>query len=150
MLVLFIAALGEGLGSGNREYLEKLDADLIVYQDTARLVIASSRIGCEKRRSIRTIEGVREVGPIGFSGVSVVAADGTDLLDVSLVGVEPGKPGEPPVVTGSGLARSGADEAIIDRTVALVTGLQVGQSFTIRSSQGNEDEFYALKVVGTS
>jgi putative ABC transport system permease protein len=150
LLVLFIAALGEGLGSGNREYLEKLDADLIVYQDTARLVIASSRVGCEKRRSIRSIEGVREVGPIGFSGVSVVASDGTDLLDVSLVGVEPGKPGEPPVVTGSGLARTGANEAIIDRTVALVTGLQVGESFTIRSPQGNEDEFYALKVVGTS
>ena len=46
LLILFIAALGEGLGSGNREYLEKLNADLIVYQDTARLQIAGSRVGC--------------------------------------------------------------------------------------------------------
>ena len=45
VLILFVAALGEGLGSGNREYIEKLNADLIVYQDTARLSIASSRVG---------------------------------------------------------------------------------------------------------
>ncbi|MBE0687533.1 MAG: hypothetical protein IH585_16200, partial [Anaerolineaceae bacterium] len=32
LLVLFIAALGEGLGNGNREYLSKLDADMIVFQ----------------------------------------------------------------------------------------------------------------------
>ncbi len=32
LLVLFIAALGEGLGNGNREYISKLDAELVVYQ----------------------------------------------------------------------------------------------------------------------
>jgi putative ABC transport system permease protein len=150
VLILFVAALGEGLGSGNREYLEKLNADLIVYQDTARLSIASSRVGCEKRGSIRNVEGVKEVGPIGFSSVTVVASDGSDLLDISFIGVEPGKPGEPPVVAGTGLLRKGADEAIVDRTVALVANLQVGDSFTIRSPQGREDEFYALEVVGIS
>jgi putative ABC transport system permease protein len=30
LLVLFIAALGEGLGNGNREYISKVDAQLIV------------------------------------------------------------------------------------------------------------------------
>jgi putative ABC transport system permease protein len=150
VLILFVAALGEGLGSGNREYLEKLDADLIVYQDTARLSIASSRVGCEKRRSIRNVEGVKEVGPIGFSSVTVVASDGSDLLDISFIGVEPGKPGEPPVVAGTDLLRKGADEAIVDRTVALVADLQVGDSFTIRSPQGREDEFYTLEVIGIS
>jgi len=150
VLILFVAALGEGLGSGNREYIEKLDADLIVYQDTARLSIASSRAGCEKRRSLRNVEGVREVGPIGFSSATVVASDGTDLLDVSFIGVEPGKPGEPPVMAGTGLLRKSADEAIVDRTVALVADLQVGDTFIIRSPQGSEDEFYALEVVGIS
>ncbi|MDY7078563.1 MAG: ABC transporter permease [Chloroflexota bacterium] len=150
VLILFVAALGEGLGSGNREYIEKLDADLIVYQDTARLSIASSRVGCEKRRALRNVEGVREVGPIGFSSASVVANDRTDLLDVSFIGVEPGKPGEPPVIAGVGLLRKNTDEAIVDRTVALVADLQVGDSFTIRSPQGNEDEFYTLEVVGIS
>jgi putative ABC transport system permease protein len=150
LLILFIAALGEGLGSGNREYIEKLNADLIVYQDTSRLLIASSRVGCEKRRSLRNIEGVRDVGPIGFASVSVIIPDEEDPLDISLVGVEPGRPGEPPVVTGEGLVRKSANEAIIDRTVALVTNAQVGDSIIIRSPQGNEDEFYTLEVIGIS
>jgi putative ABC transport system permease protein len=150
LLILFIAALGEGLGAGNREYLEKLNADLIVYQDTARLSIAGSRVDCAKRRTIRTVEGVRDVGPIGFASVSIPRDDGAEPLDVSLIGVEPGKPGAPPVVTGPGLVRRSADEAIIDRTVAMVTKLQVGERLVIRSTQGNEDEFYALQVVGIS
>jgi putative ABC transport system permease protein len=150
LLVLFIAALGEGLGSGNREYLEKLNAELIAYQDTARFSIASSRIGCEKRREIRRVEGVREVGPVGFASVSILLDGEAEPLDISLIGVEPGKPGEPPVVMGQGLLRRSADEAIIDRTVALVTKLQVGDRLTIRSTQGKEDQFYDLQVVGIS
>jgi putative ABC transport system permease protein len=149
VLVLFVAALGEGLGSGNREYLEKLNAELIAYEDTARLSIASSRIGCEKRREIRRIEGVREVGSIGFASVSIPMGE-DEPFDISLIGVEPGKPGEPPVVAGQGLARRSADEAVIDRTVALMTKLQVGDWLTIRSVQGNEDQFYDLEVIGIS
>jgi len=149
ILVLFVAGLGEGLGSGNREYLERLNAELIAYEDTARLSIASSRIGCDKRREIRRIEGVREVGSIGFASVSIPMGE-DEPFDISLIGVEPGKPGEPPVVTGQGLARRSADEALIDRTVALMTKLQVGDQLTIRSVQGNEDQFYDLEVIGIS
>ena len=42
VLVLFVAALGEGLGNGNREYLQKLDAQLVVYQQQSDLLIAGS------------------------------------------------------------------------------------------------------------
>jgi putative ABC transport system permease protein len=150
VLVLFVAALGTGLLGGIREYLEGLNADLIVYQDTARLVIESSRIGCEKRREVRRVEGVREAGPIGFSSVSIVADDGTELLDISLIGVEPGKPGEPPVAAGGGLVRKSAYEAVIDWNVARVMKLQVGDWFTIGAIQGKEEEFYTLRVVGIS
>ena len=148
VLVLFIAALGAGLGSGNREYLEKLDADLIVYQDTARLQIGGSRVACDTRSSIRSVEGVREVGPLGFSSVSIVVEGKTDPLDISLIGVEPGKPGEPPAFKGQGLLRRAGKEAIIDRTVAQLTRARVGDSLTIRSTLGNEYEFYELTVVG--
>jgi len=148
VLVLFIAALGEGLGSGNREYIEKLNADLIAYQDTARLSIAASRVDCTTRRAIRAVEGVRDVGPIGFSSASIPMGDRAEPQDVTLIGVEPGKPGEPPVVRGDGLLRSSADEVIIDRTVALMTRLRVGDPLVIRTTQGNEYEFYTLQVVG--
>ena len=147
VLVLFIAALGEGLGSGNREYIEKLDADLIAYQDTARLSIPASRVDCTTRRAIRAVEGVRDVGPIGFTSASIPMGD-REPQDVSLIGVEPGKPGEPPVVRGAGLLRSSANEVIIDRTVARMTRLRVGDQLVIRTTQGNEYEFYTLQVVG--
>lgn len=150
VLVLFIAALGEGLGSGNREYLEKLNADLIVYQDTARLTIPSSRVDCTKRAEIGRVEGVRDVGSVGFASVSIPMGDGDEPLDVSLIGVQPGKPGEPPVVRGAGLVRKSANEAIVDRTVAVMADLAVGDQLVIRSTQGNEDELYALQVVGIS
>ena len=148
LLILFIAALGEGLGAGNREYLEKLNADLVVYQDTAQLSIASSRIGCQTRDALRGVSGVQDVGAVGFSSVSIPGADDGDDVDVSMIGVEPGKPGEPPVLTGQGLERRSANEALIDRMVAEVTGLQVGDRFNVRSPQGGEEQFYLLKVVG--
>jgi len=148
LLILFIAALGEGLGAGNREYLEKLNTELIVYQDTAQLSIASSRIGCDTRNTLRSVNGVADVGPIGFSRASIPLGGGSEPLDISLIGVDPGKPGEPPVTAGQGLERRSAKEAIIDQTVALVTRLQVGDRFTIRSPQGGEEEFFTLKVIG--
>jgi putative ABC transport system permease protein len=150
VLILFIAALGEGLGSGNREYIEKLDAELVVFQDAARLSIASSRVDYNKQRAIRKIDGVQEVGPIGFSSAAVILNDQTEPLDISLIGVEPGKPGEPPTILGEGLRRRNAEEAIVDRTVALVADLQVGDTVTVRTLQGDEDEFYTLQVVGIS
>jgi putative ABC transport system permease protein len=147
LLVLFIAALGEGLGSGNREYLQKLDADLLVYQDTAQLSIASSRLERSLLRTIAAIEGVKAVGPIGFSSAAIMQGDG-EQYDISLVGVEPGMPGEPPVVAGEGLGRRSSDDVIIDGTVAAVTGLEVGDQFTIRTTIGSEEEFYILTVAG--
>jgi putative ABC transport system permease protein len=149
LLILFIAALGEGLGSGNREYLQKLNGELIVFQDTARLSVAGSRIDCDLRAAIRNVEGVQDEGPIGFASASVVMSGEPDL-DISLIGVAPGKPGEPPTVAGAGLARKSARETIVDRTVALVTRSGVGDTITIRTVQGGEDEFYTLQVVGIS
>ncbi len=148
LLILFIAALGEGLGAGNREYLEKLNADLIVYQDTADLSIASSRIDCATRNAVRSIEGVENLGPIGFASVTILQADDGEPLDVSFIGVEPGKPGQPPPLEGRGLVRRSASEAIIDRMVAQITGLTVGDRFSVISPQSGEEETYNLTVVG--
>ncbi len=147
LLVLFIAALGEGLGSGNREYLQKLNADLLVYQDTAQLNIGASRLERSLLRTIASAEGVQDVGPIGFSSASIMLPD-DEQYDISLIGVEPGKPGEPSVEAGEGLGRRSDQDVIIDRTVALVTGLQVNDQFTVRTTVGSEEEFYTLTVGG--
>ncbi len=150
ILVLFTAALAEGLGSGNREYLEKLDADLIVYQDTAQLQTSSSRIDQATIRSLRRVEGVKQVGPVAFSSASVVRASGTGTLDISLVGVVAGLPGEPPIVQGRGLGRSDAPEAVIDRRVADQAGLKVGDTMTLKSVQGTDEKEYQVSIIGLS
>jgi putative ABC transport system permease protein len=149
-LVLFIDGLAVGLGAGNIEYLQKLNADLVLFQKNVDLSISASQIGWSKLNDIRRVEGVKDVGLIGFSSTSIVFGDDRDPLDISLIGVEAGKPGEPPAYVGRGLKSSRVKEVIIDRNVALRTGLQAGDKLTIKSIQGTDEKFYALQVVGIS
>lgn len=149
-LVLFIAALTEGLGNGNKEYLDKLNADLVVYQKDSQLSIAASRVGRSKLAAINRVEGVQDVGSIGTSSASIVFDDGTQPLNISLIGVEPGRPGAPPALIGDDLRGKRGEKALIDRNVALRTGLKVGDVFTVRSVQGTDEKLYALEVVGIS
>lgn len=146
-LVLFIAALAEGLASANKEYLSKLDAELIVFQKNVDTSIAASRIGRSKLNSLRRIEGVKEIGSIGFSNGAIVFPD-REKLNVSLVGVEPGQPGEPPVVTGAGLQTSNANEVIIDSGIVSKVGVRLGDIISIQTIQGTEEKQFKLKVVG--
>jgi putative ABC transport system permease protein len=149
-LVLFIAALAEGLGNGNKEYIEKLDADLILYQKDSQLSIAASRIGRSKLAAISRVEGVKDVGSIGTSSVSIVLGGDKKPFNVSLIGVEPGNPGAPPAFVGNDLRGKRGPKALIDRNVALRKGLKVGDEFTIRSVQGTDEKYFTLEVVGIS
>jgi len=149
-LVLFIAALAEGLGSGNREYIEKLNGELIVYQENVNLSIGASRIGRSTVSQIRRVEGVGDVGQVGTSVAAILLPDDPDGLNVSLIGVEAGLPGEPPVVEGIPLARNRGNEVIIDGNVAERTSIRVGDEITIKTTQGTDEELFTLKVVGQS
>lgn len=147
-LVLFIAALAEGLGNGNREYISKLNGELLVYQEKVDLSISASRIGRSTVSEIRRVPGVAAVGQVGFSTATILQADNPSGLDVSLIGVEPGEPGEPPVVEGVGLGRSRSDEVVIDENVAKRSNIRVGDRITIKSTQGTKEETFDLRVVG--
>jgi putative ABC transport system permease protein len=149
-LVLFIAALAEGLGSGNREYIENLTGELLVYQAGVELAPGASRIGRSRLSEIRRIEGVEDVGQVGFANGTIVFADGEEPLDVSLIGVEPGHAGDPPVLEGESLGRSRANEVVIDNNIAERTNIEVGDTITIKTIQGTDEEFFDVKVVGRS
>ncbi|MEW5720289.1 MAG: ABC transporter permease, partial [Chloroflexota bacterium] len=149
VLVLFIAALADGLGNGNKEYIEKLNGDLIVYKSNVDLSIGASRLDRSQLRQILRVPGVKDAGQTSFSSVVLVLDDGKKL-NVALIGVEPGKPGEPPVVLGSGIVEKSGSEAIIDRGVALRTGFKVGDSLRVKSIQGTQEEFFDLRVIGVS
>lgn len=150
LLVLFIAALGEGLGNGNREYISKLDADLIVFQAKSDLLIQASRLSSNRLAAIKRVDGVADAGKLGTASASLVLPEGVDPLKVALLGVEPGRAGEPAVVDGKKLGSRQAEEAIIDSNTALRTGLKVGDTVAVRVTQGTDDEFYELRVVGIS
>src|SRR4030042_255996 len=147
LLVLFNAALGEGLGTNNRQYIANLDAQLIVFLDKADYLITSSRLDQADLRAVRRIEGVADAGPISTTNTAILL-NNDEVLKVSLLGVEAGRPGLPQVVEGFPLRTDQAKETVIDRNVALRSDIQVGDEITIRSTQGPEDEFYVLKVVG--
>lgn len=147
-LVLFVAALAEGLGSGNREYLEKLNAELIVYKQGTNLSVQTSRLDRPTAQDIRRVPGVRDVGQISASTASVILPGTNANQNVSILGVEPGHPGEPPVMAGRQLSDLSAREALIDRNTALRTKLQVGDTITLKTIQGTQEEFYDLRVVG--
>ena len=63
-LVLFIAALTEGLGAGNRDYLEKLNGQLVAFQANVDLSSAASRIGRSRLNEMRRVAGVEDVGQV--------------------------------------------------------------------------------------
>ena len=146
LLVLFIAALGEGLANGNRQYLANLDAQLIVFLEKSDFVIPSSRLESNTTRTVRRVEGVADAGPIYTSNTEIISLE--EPLKVSMLGAEAGHPGLPRIIDGREFRGGEAREAVVDRTVALRSGIKVGDEIEIRSTQGTEDEFFNLEVVG--
>jgi len=146
LLVLFIAALGEGLANGNRQYVANLDADLIVFLEKSDYIISASRLDTNTDRSVRRVDGVAAAGPIYTSSTEIVSTE--EPLKVSLLGAEAGQPGMPPIFEGREFRGGEAREVVIDRNVALRTNIKIGDEIEVRSTQGVDDEFFTLEVVG--
>lgn len=148
VLVLFIAALAQGLAEANKQYLEKINAQLIVFQSKVDLSTTASRIGWNKLNDIRRVPGVKDIGPIGFASGSIIFSPGEKPLDVALIGAEPGKPGMPAVVSGVDIRNSRGYVAVIDGNIARQTNILIGDEVVIKSTQGDKDQFNKVKVIG--
>ena len=148
VLVLFTAGLGEGLASANKEYLEKLDATLLVFQEGTGYSTIESRLDYQKVKRVQRVDGVANAGPIGFSNVEIVLDDGLDPIDVSFIGTETGKPGLPAPIIGETIRSKQSKVVMIDERIAESANIGVGDYITIKSTQGTEDKFYDLRVTG--
>jgi putative ABC transport system permease protein len=148
ILVLFIAALAQGLASANKQYIENLNAELLVFQKNVELSAATSRIGRSTINDIQRIEGVQAAGAVGFSSATVVFNDGRRNLNISLIGVEAGKPGAPPIQQGKDLVIDRGSEAIVDQNAVNRAGVRLGDTLRIKTIQGTQEKFYELRVVG--
>ncbi|MBK6791902.1 MAG: ABC transporter permease [Anaerolineales bacterium] len=146
VLVLFIAALGEGLSDANRQYVANLDAQLIVFLEKSDYSITASRLETNTIKTVRRVEGVADAGAIYTSNSEIVSLP--EPQKISMLGVDAGHPGMPPLIDGRYFRGGEAREAVMDMSVAQRTGLQIGDEIEIRSTQGTEDEFYTLKIVG--
>lgn len=146
MLVLFIAALGEGLSNANRQYVANLDAQLIVFLEKSDYLINPSRLETNTVKAIRRVEGVADAGPIYISNTEIVSLP--ESLKISMLGAEADRPGMPPLLEGRYFRGGSAREAVMDMSVVERTDLKIGDEIEIRSTQGTEDEFYTLKIVG--
>ena len=146
LLVLFIAALGEGLSNANRQYVANLDAQLIVFLEKSDYSITASRLETNTVKTVRRVDGVADAGPIYTSNSEIVSLP--EPQKISMLGVEAGRPGMPALLEGRYFRGGEAREAVMDMSVALRTDLKVGDEIEIRSTQGTEDEFFTLKIVG--
>jgi putative ABC transport system permease protein len=147
LLVLFIAALADGLGNGNREYIQKLNGDLVVFKSNVDLSIGASQLDRAKLTEVKRVSGVKDAGQVNFTSVVLLPDDSTKL-NVAVIGIEPGKPGEPPALQGSQLESKTSRGAILDRNVALRTDYQIGDEITVKTIQDTKEQLYKLKVVG--
>ncbi|MBK7452464.1 MAG: ABC transporter permease [Anaerolineales bacterium] len=146
LLVLFIAALGEGLANGNRQYVANLDAQLIVFLEKSDYSISASRLETNTVKAVRRVEGVEDAGPVYTSTTEIVSLP--EPLKVSMLGAEAGKPGMPSIIDGRDFRGGEAREAVMDRNVALRSDLKIGDTIQIRSTQGTDDKFFDLVIVG--
>ncbi|MCA2003105.1 MAG: ABC transporter permease [Chloroflexi bacterium] len=146
MLVLFIAALGEGLSNANRQYVANLDAQLIVFLEKSDYLINASRLETNTVKAIRRVEGVADAGPIHIANTEIVSLP--ERLKISMLGVEAERPGMPPLLEGRYFRGGSAREAVMDMGVVQRANLQIGDQIEIRSTQGTKDQFYTLTIVG--
>lgn len=148
ILVLFTAGLGEGLASANKEYLEKLDANLLVFQEGTGYSTVESRLNYTKVKRISRLDGIADAGPIGFSNAEIYLGDNADALDISFIGIEPGKPGLPAPIRGETIRSRQSKVVMIDERIADAANVSVGDYITIKATQGTDDKYFDLRVVG--
>ena len=125
--------------------MANLDAQLIVFLEKSDYVISSSRLEANTARAARRVDGVAEAGPIYTSSTEIVSL--AEPLKVSLLAAEAGRPGMPTIIEGRDFRGGSAREAVIDRNVALRSGINIGDEIQIRSTQGVEDQFFTLEVI---
>lgn len=148
ILVLFVAALGSGLANANRQLIDKLNADLLMVQENVDLNLVSSRVSKIKLNDVLRINGVEDAALLSYAMGTAVFPQQKTQEDVSLVGVEPESLAVPRVIEGYGLRQKYGNEVIIDDKFASSHKLNVGDLLTIRTIQGEEEEFNQLRIVG--
>ena len=151
LLVLFVAGLAEGLGSGNIEYLSKFERRPHCVPGEFAII--------DQRQPARSLEAGRRRAPrrrAGRGAAGLQQRDDRAARRPQAAGCLADRRRAGQAGRSAGARRAStfdsrrANEAVIDRNTALRTGLKVGDIVTLKAVQGTKEEFYTLTVVGIS
>ncbi len=91
-----------------------------------------------------------DAGALGTASATLILPPSEDTLKVAMLGIEPAHIGEPDAVDGRQLGDVNVDEVLIDRNTSIRTNLSVGDELKLRVTQGTDDKFFTLTVVGVT
>lgn len=122
-LLMFLGGLLDGLISSSVSAIQRQDADLVVYDDSARESLVRSRVTADQRDDVAAVEGVADVGGLGVVqlGARVPGRGERDLSGVALFGyqIPPEGVPEPPAPgtawADSSLRADGVEEGTVLR-----------------------------------
>lgn len=99
MLILFLAAISGALIGSLTGAISGMDADVLVYSDTARGNLQGSRLSRESFDRVSSVPGVAQVGAVALTMASAqlppAASNRATGSDLQVIGINPGKPGMP-------------------------------------------------------
>jgi ABC-type oligopeptide transport system ATPase subunit len=147
-LVLFVAPLTEGLTQANRQYLQKLNTDLLVFQQNTEFSFFTSQLDRLKLNSVNRVEGMQAVGPIDLSTATFVFPNEKNNMNVSIIGIEPERPNTPPVISSVNLTSDCGINIVMDQNVANRAHVQICETIRLKTTQDVKEEFYDLRLIG--
>ena len=122
-LTLTLAGLADALERDSTGVLRSLDADLVVFNEEARLQLLRSRVPAPLGGSLAFVDGVQQAGTVGLVPTSL--SSGNARYRVTLVGYTSRTPAEPTNVVAGRVPLDGepgiaaADVRLRDRGIAL-------------------------------
>jgi len=141
-LVFMINALGAGLLEQAGSAVKRLNADALVFADTANLSLQQSELSAQTVAAIRSAPGVEASSALGY--VSVQPSTDPEKGPVAFLGFEPGTISEPKLTDGRALAPGETGAVLADRRFLEDRGLAVGDTVEVTSRL----QPYTLEIVG--
>lgn len=140
MLILFLAAISGALIGSLTGAISGMDADVLVYSDSARGNLQGSRLARQSPDQVAAVPGVAQVGAVALIMASAqlppAASNRATGSDLQVIGVNPGAPGTPSGLR-QGRLPSRPGEAAVD-----ISGSAIGDMIRVGSTA------QPLEVVG--
>ncbi len=135
-LVFILSGLGNGLSTLSAATLKKINAEYVVYEETAGATFAKSILSEDIMEDLKKQKDIEDVAAFGASTISVgktTSKDADDKEDVALIGLEPDAFVMPTVIEGEKLSLSNKKGVVINDTLKKA-GYKIGDKLHVSNS----------------